>query len=264
MTDVSTVDCMSAGNGPLVILVHSSVSGARQWKKLMEQLAPRYRVSAPNLFGYGQTPAWSAGTNQTLADQADLILELLPQSLDNVCLVGHSFGASVAMKAASALGDRVKKLILIEPNLFFLLRDSGRIEALSELFRLRDLIQSAESEAEWCYAAEQFADFWGGSGTWAATHDQRRSVFAQSLRPTTFEWDAIMGESITLSDLVNSLPINTTVVWDPATVRPIREIVELLREASPWWFVELLDGGHMAPLTHPEMVNTVVEELLRT
>ncbi len=264
MTDVSKIDCMSAGQGPLVILVHSSVSGARQWKKLMEQLAPSYTVSAPNLFGYGQTPAWTSGTNQTLADQADLILELLPQSLDNVCLVGHSFGASVAMKAATELGDRVKKLILIEPNLFFLLRDSGRIEALEDLYRLRDLIQSAVSEAEWRYAAEKFADYWGGSGTWAATHDQRRSVFAQSLRPTAFEWDAIMGESTTLSDFINPLPNNTAVVWDPTTVRPIREIVELLREASPWWFVELLGGGHMAPLTHPEIVNPVIEELLKT
>ena len=53
------------------------------------------------------------------------------------CLVGHSLGASVAMKAASHLGERVARLVLIEPNPFPLLVEYGRQEALAEVMRLR-------------------------------------------------------------------------------------------------------------------------------
>jgi pimeloyl-ACP methyl ester carboxylesterase len=56
MTNVTpiNVDFVEAGSvGPVVMLVHSSVSGARQWRRLMEDLKDRFRVRAVNLFGYG-------------------------------------------------------------------------------------------------------------------------------------------------------------------------------------------------------------------
>jgi pimeloyl-ACP methyl ester carboxylesterase len=59
MSDLSSdppvqVDFLEAGSsGPVVMLVHSSVSGARQWRRLMDDLKDRFRVRAVNLFGYG-------------------------------------------------------------------------------------------------------------------------------------------------------------------------------------------------------------------
>ena len=53
-----TVDYLEAGSsGPVVMLVHSSVSGARQWRRLMGDLRDQFRVRAVNLFGYGKTSA---------------------------------------------------------------------------------------------------------------------------------------------------------------------------------------------------------------
>ena len=48
-------DFLEAGSaGPVVMLVHSSVSGARQWRRLIDDLKDRFRVRAVNLFGYGR------------------------------------------------------------------------------------------------------------------------------------------------------------------------------------------------------------------
>jgi pimeloyl-ACP methyl ester carboxylesterase len=64
------VDYLEAGSsGPVVMLVHSSVSGARQWRRLMRDLKDQFRVRAVNLFGYGKTTAWPAETIQSLDDQ---------------------------------------------------------------------------------------------------------------------------------------------------------------------------------------------------
>ena len=78
------VDLLEAGHGPLVVLVHSSVSGARQWRKLVELLARSYHVKAVNLFGYGRTPSWAAARSQTLADQAALIEAIVPDHATDV------------------------------------------------------------------------------------------------------------------------------------------------------------------------------------
>ena len=62
-----TVDYLEAGSsGPVVMLVHSSVSGARQWRRLMGDLKDQFRVRAVNLFGYGKTPPWP-GRNYSVA-----------------------------------------------------------------------------------------------------------------------------------------------------------------------------------------------------
>jgi pimeloyl-ACP methyl ester carboxylesterase len=102
------VDYFEAGSsGPVVMLVHSSVSGARQWRRLMDHLKDQFRVRAVNLFGYGKTPPWPAATTQTLSDQARLVEAALPPNAGEIYLVGHSFGGSVAMKVAVRLPARV-------------------------------------------------------------------------------------------------------------------------------------------------------------
>jgi pimeloyl-ACP methyl ester carboxylesterase len=47
-----TVDYMDVGEGPPVILIPSSGSGNRQWRKLVGELSDRYRMLSMNLFGY--------------------------------------------------------------------------------------------------------------------------------------------------------------------------------------------------------------------
>jgi pimeloyl-ACP methyl ester carboxylesterase len=53
-------DFLEAGSGPAVMLVHSSVSGARMWRRLMDDLKDDFHVRAVNLYGYGRTPPWSS------------------------------------------------------------------------------------------------------------------------------------------------------------------------------------------------------------
>ena len=49
------IDYLEEGQGVPVILIHSSVSGNRQWKSLTESLKDKYQVLAVNLMGYGKT-----------------------------------------------------------------------------------------------------------------------------------------------------------------------------------------------------------------
>jgi pimeloyl-ACP methyl ester carboxylesterase len=259
-------DYLESGNtGPVVMLVHSSVSGARQWRRLMDDLKGTFRLRAVNLFGYGKTPAWPNHAVQSLDDQAMLVESALPANADQIYLVGHSFGGSVAMKTAERLADRVSKLILIETNPFYLLAQAGRKEAYAEAAELRDCVKKFGALDQWSTAAARFADYWGAAGTWTGMSPERRTAFAEALKPNFFEWDAVMNETTSAKQWASRLPGATLMMYDPATVLPIREIAAILRDSCPEWACQEIPGaGHMAPLTRPELVNPLIGSFLGT
>lgn len=257
-----TIEHSDDGQGPPVILIHSSVSGNRQWRALVDTLKDRYRVLAVNLFGYGQTTPWPEQASQSLYAQAQLVLALSEEVSGPLHLVGHSFGASVALKSAMLLGPRVASLTLLEPNPFYLLRQEGRTQAYMESRLLRDHVKCFGALGDWQKVAERFADYWLGDGSWDAMPDKRRAAFIESLPPNFHEWDAVMDEQTTINEC-KALTPRTLVVSDIATRLPILEIVDIFSRACPHWsFRTVAEGGHMAPLTRPELINPIVAEFL--
>ena len=256
------IDYTDKGQGQPVILIPSSVSGNRQWQALSESLKNRYRVLAINLFGYGKTTPWPEGATQSLYAQAQLVLALCEELSCPVHLVGHSFGGSVALKAAMLLNRRVGNLILLEPNPFYLLKQAGRTQVFLELQNLRDHVKCFGSLGDWSKVAECFADYWLGDGAWSKMPDKRRAAFAESLPPNFHEWDAVMNEQTSIEEC-KALTARTMVVSDKTTRLPIREIVDIFAQNCPHWsFHYISEVGHMAPLTHPEVINPIIRRFL--
>ena len=97
------------GSGPEVVLVHGSVTGAHaSWAELRRG-AHGWTLVAPNRRGYH--PRTPASREDFRADAAD-IAQLCRRP---VHLVGHSYGAIVALLAAARTPGTIKSLTLIEP-----------------------------------------------------------------------------------------------------------------------------------------------------
>ena len=258
----TSLDYATAGAGDPVVLIHGSASSNRQWRRLIEDLGDRYQVLAINLFGYGETSPWPARTALTLADQADLVEALCETVSRPVRLVGHCFGGSVALKTAERLGDRLAGLVLLEPNPFHLLAAHGRTDAYGEICALRDVVQRHGRIGDWHGVAQRFADYANGEGTWSGMSPARQQVFVKLLRPTLHEWDALMNENVPL-DRWRDLPVPTLLAHAADTQAPILELIQLFHNACPHWAAaELPEGGHMAPLSRPDLVNPVVADFL--
>lgn len=256
------IDFSDAGTGDPVILIHGSASSNRQWKRLVQVLQPRFRVMAINLYGYGETSRWNENGVQTITDQADLILKLLQNISVPVRIVGHSFGGAVASKAANLLGPQVSHLVLFEPTLFHLLAQNGHQEAFEEILALRDFIKLHGQQQDWPAIAERFVDYWNGDGAWTEMPEDRRLAYKQLLRPNYHEWDGMEGSPGTIEELANS-PGQAMFVHTSGARRPIRELAQLFAQKCPRWrVVQLVQGGHMAPLTHPDIVNPLISGFL--
>src|SRR5262249_163021 len=149
-------------------------------------------------------------------------------------------------------------------NPFHLLKQSGRTDAFAEATDLRDSIKKFGALGEWVTAAERFADYWGGAGSWQNMTTERRKAFAEALKPNYFEGDEVMGETTRVEQWARLLPHSTLLLSDPNTVFPIREITAILRRACPaWTHKEIAGGGHMALLTRPDLINPLVMSFLR-
>ena len=254
------IDCARSGDGPPLLLVHSSASGNRQWGKLTTSLQGRYRVIAPQLRGYGGTSAWPGTRRQTLDDAAQVLLELCEQLEGRLRIVGHSYGGAVALWAARKLGRRVSHLVLYEPMLPGLLAPHGH-PAAAEASALYADVQRHGAAGDWLALAERFTDYFNGDGSWAASPPARRAAIAAALPPNVHEWHAVMV----------GLPPDTfagiaarCLLMSGTHTRPVmRATAELLAQQHPHWQFELMPGcGHMAPLTHAEAFNQRVAGFL--
>ena len=108
------------GCGPGVLCLHSIASSSSQWRQLSNLLSDRYRVLAVDGYGAGQSPEWPVGRAMRLSDEVDLAAPAIALAGDRFHLVGHSYGAAVAVKLALMHPARLRSLVLYEPTLLHL------------------------------------------------------------------------------------------------------------------------------------------------
>jgi pimeloyl-ACP methyl ester carboxylesterase len=137
--DGRAVAFQDVGSGPAVIVAHTGAGAHDFWAPFVAMLSNHYRVLTPRLLGYGWMESPEAGIRVHPWSDCATLLRLAEHVGDGVHLVGHSYGGTVALEAARALGKRARSLTLIEPIAFHLLsltsqmRESGEIPSYRRL-----------------------------------------------------------------------------------------------------------------------------------
>jgi pimeloyl-ACP methyl ester carboxylesterase len=259
-------DCRVLGAGRTMVLLHASVSSNRQWSAFQNHFGPQYRTLAPNLMGYGGARRATPGRAMTLDDQVDQIADLLvdPDNLAaRAVLIGHSFGSAVAVKTALRYPERVDRLILIEPIAFGLLAAFGSYRFLAELHRIYAGILTAAAGDDWDGAAEQFSEYWSGPGSWSALDRMRQIAFTWGMPPVLHEWSAALRDA-DLFDGARRVSCPTLLLWAKDTVPVVHEFIGLIRQVAPdWQTAEIAYGGHMFPVTQPELALVPIQAFLK-
>ena len=132
------------GAGPSVLLVHGDVATGRQAWTRQQPLAERWALVVPDRPGAG---------GSTAADRVDFELEavvLEPLLGDGAHLVGHSYGAVIAMVIAAAHPERVRSLTVIEPPAYAVAAAHPDVAATVD--RLKHLFAEGQGDPEAFFA----------------------------------------------------------------------------------------------------------------
>jgi pimeloyl-ACP methyl ester carboxylesterase len=260
---VSGAHFREKGAGPGVVLLHASASSSGQWRPLMDRLAGRFRTLAADLYGSGQSPAWPAERPMSLADEVALLAPVLAAAGPRFHLIGHSYGGAVALMTALANPGRVESLVLFEPVMFSVLTPENSPEALLEIATVRDdtvaAVQAGNPEA----SGARFVNYWMGGSAWAGMPEARREAIATQMPHVKDQWHALFMEPAPLAAF-GALDVPVLYLIGTESPSSTLEVARLLVKTLPRVTVAEVEGaGHMAPLTHPERVNGLIEDFLR-
>ena len=112
LAGVSTA-VLEGGDGPPVVLLHSSGEFAALWMRVIPDLVTTHRVVAPDLPGHGASEVADGQLD------ADHVVAWLGALIEHTCpsppaLVGHGLGGAIAARFAIAHPDRLSGLVLVD------------------------------------------------------------------------------------------------------------------------------------------------------
>ena len=109
----ATLHYLSAGQGPVVVLLHGYTQTSRMWKPIIPLLAERFTVIAPDLPGIGDSEIPTDGLDmKTAAIRIHALLRAL--GIEKARVVGHDIGLMVAYAYAAQFPKDTEKLVVMD------------------------------------------------------------------------------------------------------------------------------------------------------
>jgi pimeloyl-ACP methyl ester carboxylesterase len=238
----------------IVLALHASLAHGGAFAPLAAQL-PQVTLETPDLLGHGRAEPWdqrfdyhSACTRAILA-KADV---LAAQAGGPIDMIGHSFGATVVLRAALERPELVRSMVLIEPVFFAAARADGAAEyrayaADHALFMA--LMQQGQVEE----AAALFHGHWGDGRDFSALPAATRAYITHRLPLIEAQTGALLEDSGAMMGYLRleSCPVPTLLLRGTQSPPVIRAIHRALALRLPNIQEAQIDGaGHMLALTH--------------
>jgi lipase len=238
-----------------VLALHPSLAHGGAFAGLAAAM-PDLAITAPDMLGHGRAAPWdgrgdlhSACTRDAVA-QAEVLVQQNGAAID---VIGHSFGATIALRMGLGRPELLRSMVLIEPVLFAAARADGAPEyrayaADHALFSA--LLDSGDLPS----AAAEFQRHWGDGRAFdslpAATRayiTHRLPLIAAQTAGLVEDSGGILGYMRLESCALPTLLLRGTV--SPPVIAAIhRALAARLPQAHE---AQIAGAGHMLPLTHP-------------
>lgn len=245
-----------------VLFIHGTLGHAGAWTRVQAALLDKLAMTAFDRPSHGDSARWTGDGGarglHTLTTQ--IAAGLLDGRAD---IVGHSYGATVALRLALDLPSLVRSLVLIEPPLFTLARGTPACEAHTAAMAGFDAALAAgDAEA----AARIFQAAMNPETPWDALSDRARARIAGQIARIGEERGVTRDDAPGLCAPGRLERITQPVLLvegsaSPAIVDAVHDgLAARIPQAQR---VVVMGAGHMAPLTHPENVAAEIAAFLR-
>ena len=253
-TDLAYVD---QGRGLPILLVHGFPLDHTMWAAQIDALAKSYRVIAPDVRGFGESPLGEANADAgiSMAQYADELAELVDAIAikEPFVLAGFSMGGYIAWQFFRKHGDRLRALIQCDTRAA---ADSDEPRA--------GRIKMAENVAEW--GSGRVAEMMGPKLFAPKTFETKPEVVAavrcvvERTPPAAIA--AAQRGMAARPDVTSLLPtINLPtliLVGEHDAISTRDEMTSIAKAIPDAQLVEIPEAGHMTTMENPEAVNVAL------
>jgi len=241
-----------AGQGARpVLMIHCSL--ARHESLLgLAGLLPDARVTLFDLPGHGRSAAWDG-----LRDYQQVCVAVAADVVQpGSHVIGHSFGATVALRLAVERPDLVARLTLIEPVFFAAAAGTPEHAAHARDFALFvAALQAGDRDT----AARVFHGLWG-AGDWDALKPRSRDEAVARIDLVVAGAAAIEQDAAGILPRLAGVQMPVTLVRGAMSPPVIGAVQAALAGAMPQARQVVIAGaGHMVPVTHAVELAAVIE-----
>jgi pimeloyl-ACP methyl ester carboxylesterase len=248
------------GTGPTVVLVHGALSDYRYWTPQMNSLSRQFRIIALSLRHYYPERWDGKGTEFSVKQHtADVVAFVSQLNTGLVHLVGHSRGGRVAFGVALARPDLIRKLVLMEPNLYSLAPPAsppGMDPRAARIKRTAARFEQGDIDG----GLEVYLDDIEGAGFWRRITEDERQRFRDNA------WTAV-GEmtpppAVACSD-VAGLRVPVLLVGGQNSPRGLGRNMDETQKCLPSaQRVTIGDAGHAMSLVNPTAFDAALVKFL--
>lgn len=262
MSDVAQpVFCRSFGEGPRKVLaLHCTLAHSGAWRGLVEAMGPDITFVTPDMLSHGRSPDWDRK-----GDFQGRCVEAAEPFLEGpMDVIGHSFGATIALRLAVEHPEKVRSLTMIEPVYFAVASEDNPAQVKAhDVDETGYMVPLAAGDD--ALAARLFNRMWSGGGTkWPDMPEQMRASMTRSIhvvpacRPSLLDDLPGMLKPGVL-DRVTCPSLLLRGSRSPAIIRTVNDgLTQRLPDADN----RVVEGaGHMVPISHPVETATALHDL---
>ena len=250
-----------AGQGTRpALLLHCSLAHSGAWKGVATELDDLLSMTLFDLPGHGGSGA--------LPDTAEIQALSLAMARDLVDgptdLIGHSFGATVALRLAVENPELVRSLTLIEPPFVAVVKQDHPGLRLED-DHVMAVYARAMEEGDRERAARVFTGEWGDGRPWESLREASRQAMIDQIHLIGAQNPALREDvgGMLAPGVLEAVQVPTLLIEGGASPEEVGMIQDGLERRLPNTRRKIVDGaGHMVPITHAKEVAAEIRNFL--
>ncbi|NOD97114.1 alpha/beta fold hydrolase [Ruegeria sp. HKCCD6228] len=247
--------------GRKLLALHCTIAHSGAWSGLAKALDGSVCLVAPDMLSHGRSPDWDGQS-----DFFDAVTGLAAVELtEPTDLVGHSFGAIVALRLAMEHPDRIRSLTLIEP-VFFAVAKQDAPHLYDQHRQESQPIEAAFQAGDEALAARLFNRMWstGIGPKWPDLPERTRAGMMRGIHVVPASYPVLYDDRAGLldPDRCKRVSMPTLLLSGSKTHPTIPAICDGLQRRLPTARHDVVQGaGHMLPISHPRETSALLRKL---
>lgn len=240
------------------LLLHCFLASSNAWRGLAGHLSDHLTMTGIDFPGHGRSPDWDGqGDYHALCTEAAASALQAP-----VHLIGHSLGATVALKLAVERPEMIKSLVLIEPVFFAAMKGTEAFQQhLGEVAPFAQAILQNRHED----AVRMFTELWGARAARQTVPEALSQAFVARIGLIPATEAALYDDNAGVFSDGRIEAINCPVLLiegaqSPDTIAAINGVLEArLPQVTR---VRIAGAAHMVPISHAGEVAATISDFL--